>query len=105
MVSDDPCLNSMEDTLPVMELIIPLAISSLSLPAPIRLITSDSANTVHMLDIVISSPFSASFAKSSMDTPRVLDISSINLPVPAAHLSFIVKFVTLPLFKVIILVS
>jgi hypothetical protein len=75
----------------------PPAISRRLLPLAIRDVTSDSANTVHMLEILRSlSASSASLPNSSMSYPRVLAMISRNLPVPAAHRSFISNFFTLP---------
>ena len=59
--------------------------------------TSDSAKTVHMLEMVSScSQCRPMRAISSRLSSRVRAISSRNRPVPAAHLSFITKLVTPP---------
>ena len=59
--------------------------------------TSDSANTVHMLEMVTSwchcSPWRDS---SSIGICSVRAMASRKRPVPAAHLSFITKFCTVP---------
>ena len=71
--------------------------SSVSLFCAIKDTTSDSANTVHILEIVISSLY---VSPASLIWSRfisiVLAIISKNRPVPAAHLSFITKFATAP---------
>ncbi len=62
-----------------------------------REITSDSEKTVHMLFILaglaLLSESSPIFATRTCSTRA---ITSMNLPVPAAHLSFITKFATWP---------
>ena len=63
---------------------------------PISPITSDSANTVHMELIVVSEPRRASSNISFGRRERVLAITSRKRPVPAAHLSFMIKSFTKP---------
>ena len=79
----------------------PAAISSRFAPFPIKLITSDSAKTVHKELIFTVSPFFAISNNSSIVTPSLFAITSINFPVPAEHLSFIIKSLT-KLFSTII---
>ena len=75
----------------------PRAISLRSAPFAIRDVTSDSANTVHML-LMVKSFLASSAARpnSSMENPRFFAIISMNLPVPAAQRSFISNFLTRP---------
>ena len=76
---------------------IPAAISSIGLPSPTNEITSLSANTAHCA--VIGITFFAvrdRLENSSKDISNALAIDSKNLPVPAAHLSFIAKLSTVP---------
>ena len=70
-----------------------------------RLMTSDSANTVHMELMVMGFPRDARSESSSMVSPRRLVMTSRNFPVPAEHLSFMMNFMTRPFFKAIPLVS
>lgn len=58
--------------------------------------TSDSANTVHMLVIAWGSIPSVMLSSCSTLAPSVREITSRKRPVPAAHLSFIRKSVRLP---------
>ena len=59
--------------------------------------TSDSAKTVHMLEMVSSCSQDRPMAAiSSISSSRVRAISSRKRPVPAAHLSFMTKLVTFP---------
>ena len=77
---------------------IPLAISVFSLLLAIKEITSDSANTEHILVISMSSVDCKAIVPSSLiSTSNVLAIISRKRPVPAAHLSFITKSMTSPL--------
>ena len=65
--------------------------------------TSDSAKTVHMLEITTFSFHSSPFVLiSSNESPSVLAIISRKRPVPAAHLSFIRKFFTAPFSSMLI---
>ena len=70
-----------------------------------RLMTSDSANTVHMLEIVVGRPWRARFESSSWVRPRRFAMTSMNLPVPAEHLSFMLNLTTLPRSRTMALVS
>ena len=74
-------------------------------PFPTRLMTSDSANTVHMLEISVGRPARAMAAISSWVTPRRSAMISRKRPVPAEHLSFMTNFMTLPDFSPMALVS
>ena len=58
--------------------------------------TSDSAKTVHMLFIGWKGVFSGIAAKSWSEQPRCTAMFWRKRPVPAAHLSFMRKSVTLP---------
>ena len=74
--------------------------SSLLWSAPMRETTSDSAKTVQRLLMEsLSPPWRESVPISSSSISRVLAITSRNRPVPAAHLSFITKSITLPLWS------
>ena len=57
--------------------------------------TSDSANTVHMLETAWGS-ISGSALKSSSVQPSITAMFCRKRPVPAAHLSFIRKLTTFP---------
>ena len=70
--------------------------SSRGVPLPMRLMTSDSANTVHMDEMDVGAPARARRASSSWLTPRRFAMTSRNFPVPAEHLSFIANLTTLP---------
>jgi len=74
----------------MMALWIPRATSRRSAPCEMRDMTSDSANTVHML-FIFSARFAnmASAANSSRVNPSAAAITSKNRPVPAAQRSFI----------------
>ncbi len=61
-----------------------------------RLITSLSANTVHMLDISTGSAPSESAPSAPTSVSRAPAITSRKRPVPAAHLSFMEKSTTPP---------
>ena len=76
--------------------ITPRAMFSRGSPRPIRLMTSLSANTVHMLLILVGSPERARSAICCWEMPRRSAMISKKRPVPAAHLSFMRKSVTLP---------
>jgi len=76
---------------------IPAAISSIGLPSPTRVMTSDSAKTVHCA--VMGMTFFAvrlSLENSGRLSSKERAIASKKRPVPAAHLSFIAKFLTVP---------
>ena len=76
---------------------IPFAMSVFSRLLAIREMTSDSANTEHMLVISISSfDCRAMGPSSSTSTSRERAIISRKRPVPAAHLSFMTKSATSP---------
>ena len=83
----------------------PAAISSRRSPAPMWLMTSLSAKTVHMELMARGSPFSAMSNSSAMSTPRRFAMISRNFPVPAEHLSFIRKEEAIPFSTVMTLVS
>ena len=75
----------------------PAAISSMGLPSPTREMTSDSAKTVHWA--VMGMTFFACrdrLENSVKSISKALAIASKNRPVPAAHLSFMAKFSTVP---------
>ena len=74
-------------------------------PAPMWLMTSLSAKTVHMLEILVGSPARASAESSSWETPRRSAMTSRKRPVPAAHLSFMANFATRPERRRMTLVS
>ena len=75
----------------------PAAISSIGLPSPTSEITSDSAKTVHCAEMGITFfALSESLEKSPSDISNERAIASKKRPVPAAHLSFIAKFLTVP---------
>src|SRR5208282_130264 len=74
----------------------PAMIAPRSTPWLIRLITSDSAKTVHIALIRCGSWPSACFARLSTWTPRACPIVERKRPVPAAHLSFMTKSSTWP---------
>ena len=97
MLSVAPAFFAMTKHLFATAISMPAAISSIGLPSPTSVMTSDSANTVHCA--VIGMTFFApndSFEKSSRLISKLLAIASKNLPVPAEHLSFIAKFLTVP---------
>ena len=92
-----PTLFASAATLPATEIWIPAIISSLLTPADKCEITSDSANTVHVL-LILTGDFdvieiSPNIETSVSNTPA---ITSKNLPVPAAHLSFMTKLDKFP---------
>ncbi len=74
--------------------ITPRAIFSRGSPRPIRLMTSLSANTVHMLLILVGSPERARSAICCWEMPRRSAMISKKRPVPAAHLSFMANLAT-----------
>ena len=65
-------------------------------PCPIRLMTSDSAKTVHIELIAVPPPRRASSQISSGRRAIVFAMTSKKRPVPAEHLSFITKSFTRP---------
>jgi hypothetical protein len=68
--------------------------------------TSDSANTVHMLLMLAGlRDARARPPNASVDTSNAFAVNSKNLPVPAAHLSFIKKFTTFPFSTAMTLLS
>ena len=83
--------------MPAMARQTPFAMSAFSLLLAMREMTSDSANTEHMLVISMSSvDRRATGPSSSTSISRVRAIISRKRPVPAAHLSFMTKSVTSP---------
>ena len=75
----------------------PAAISSRGLPSPTRVMTSDSAKTVHWA--VMGITFLAlrdSLLNSGRLSSKERAMASKKRPVPAAHLSFMAKFFTVP---------
>ena len=65
--------------------------------------TSDSANTVQVeLMLMVPSAFASRSLRSATPTSSILAITSRKRPVPAAHLSFIRKFSSLPLSPMLI---
>ena len=75
----------------------PAAISSVGLPSPTRVMTSDSAKTVHCA--VMGMTFFAvrlRFENSGRLSSKAFAMASKKRPVPAEHLSFIAKFLTVP---------
>ena len=90
-----PCATS-TDTRSTTDSITAYAMSSRGVPLPMRLMTSDSANTVHMDEMDVGAPIRARRASSSWLTPRRFAMTSRNFPVPAEHLSFIANLTTLP---------
>ena len=65
-------------------------------PRPMRLMTSDSAKTVHMELMLVPPPWAAIPHSSSGRTARVFAMISRKRPVPAEHLSFMRKSLTAP---------
>ncbi len=97
MLSVAPAFFAMTKQRFATDISMPAAISSIALPSPTRVMTSDSAKTVHCA--VIGMMFFAwrlSFEKSDRDISKLLAMASKKRPVPAAHLSFIAKFLTVP---------
>ena len=75
----------------------PAAISSVGLPSPTRVMTSLSAKTVHCA--VMGMTFLAvrlRFENSGRLISKALAMASKKRPVPAEHLSFMAKFLTVP---------
>ena len=88
------------------DLSIPAATSPVEMFWARRLTISDSAKTVHILDILTGSYPLANVSILSISLPKRLEVISKNRPVPAAHLSFIIKLNTFPsLSKFITLLS
>lgn len=77
-------------------LITPARMASGAIPAERRLITSDSAKTVHMLLMACGATPAVMLSSCSTLAPVVREMTSRKRPVPAAHLSFIRKSVRLP---------
>ena len=75
----------------------PAAMSSIGLPSPTREMTSLSAKTVHWEVIgMMFLAFRGRAQKSSRSISKLLAMASKKRPVPAEHLSFIAKFMTVP---------
>ena len=66
-------------TLATTDSMMPQQMSSRGVPCPMRLMTSDSANTVHMLEMVVGRPWRARFESSSWVRPRRFAMTSMNL--------------------------
>ena len=98
-------LAACDTTFCTIESITAKAMFSLDSPRPIKLITSDSANTVHMELIEVPLPFEASSHRSCGVRDNVFAMTSRNRPVPAEHLSFMRKSVTIPFSMRMIFVS
>ena len=79
----------------------PEAMSSFKAPFDIRDMTSDSANTLQVEFILtLFIELFASSSNQAISVSSVFDMISRNLPVPAAHLSFIKKSMTSPLLLI-----
>ena len=74
-------------------------------PLPTKEMTSDSANTVHMLEMTVGCPAAAKRASSAWLTPNRSAMISKKRPVPAEHLSFMTNLRTLPPARPMALVS
>ena len=93
-----PTRAARPDTFFATEAWMPARMSSTFSSEDNREITSDSANTAQVLLMDTGFwDFSESLPISSTCTSRTRDMASRNLPVPAAHLSFIIKFSRFPL--------
>ena len=80
-----------------MDAMAPAATLAWDTPAERWEMTSDSANTVQRLLMgTTSSPCWASWEREAMGQSSTRAITSKKRPVPAAHLSFMTKFSTLP---------
>ena len=74
----------------------PAAMFSGGVPGASRPMISVSANTAHMLEMAAGVPRPAASPSSVSSMPRMPDSTCRNRPVPAAHLSFIMKSRTEP---------
>ena len=98
-----PSLAASAPTFEATDMFSPWIISETALFCATSDTTSDSAKTVHMLEITMFSFHSSPMVLiSSSESPSVLAIISRKRPVPAAHLSFIRKFFTAPFSSILI---